>query len=74
MGLGLWDMIVIVVVVGVIGGVLREYFKTKRSQPAKNEDNAADKERLEKLEERVKTLERILTDSKSNLKAEIDAL
>lgn len=74
MGLGLWDMIVIVVVAGVGGGVLREYLKTKRNQPADDKASAVTNERLAKLEDRVKTLERILTDSKSQLKSEIDAL
>lgn len=67
-------MIAIVVVVGVFGGIFREYFKTKRKQPADDKATAATNERLAKLEERVITLERILTDSKSHLKSEIDAL
>ena len=74
MGLGLWDMIVVVVVVGVAGGVFTEYLKTKRRQPVDDQGSAETNERLAKLEERVITLERIVTDGKRDLKAEIDAL
>ena len=67
-----FEFIIIIVVVGTVGQIFREHFKRK------NSDTGAEKHKLntrvEELEKRVATLERIATDGKSRLADEIDSL
>ncbi|MEX0942227.1 MAG: hypothetical protein WD002_06740 [Pseudomonadales bacterium] len=73
--MGVFDMIVIVVVVGCITGVISDYLKTKRKTGGiltEELDEALD--RIEDLEERIKVLERVVTDDKYDLGRQIDQL
>ncbi|MCJ9429671.1 hypothetical protein [Kordiimonas marina] len=72
----LWDMIVLVVLIGVIGGTINNWIKMreKQSRAAAAGHDEATNSRIQKLEERVRVLERIVTDKGSRLKDEIDAL
>lgn len=56
--------------------VVKEYMKTRRTE-AQNRANSLDEEsqvRIDALEERVRVLERIVTDKSERLKEEIEAL
>jgi phage shock protein B len=61
-----------IIIITTIAGLIKEQMKQRRKM-----DNAAGADqqaRIDKLEERVATLERILTDDKSQLRQDIDAL
>ncbi|WP_138378828.1 hypothetical protein [Luteithermobacter gelatinilyticus] len=89
--MNVFEMVVILVGIGAIASLGREWIKAKRSGVRLDLDELAhdlglddgyyDKqqikpylERIERLEERIKVLERIVTDRESRLAAEIDRL
>jgi hypothetical protein len=74
--MGLWDMIIIVVALGVGAQVLTAYFKSKEIGMIDDEvlRRKLGLDRIDQLEERIKVLERIVTDKSHNLKQEIDRL
>ncbi len=61
-----------VIVITTIAGLIKEQMKQRRKMD--NAVGADQQARIDKLEERVATLERILTDDKSQLRQDIDAL
>lgn len=61
-----------VIVITTIAGLIKEQMKQRRKM--ENAVGADQQARIDKLEERVATLERILTDDKSQLRQDIDAL
>lgn len=61
-----------VIVITTIAGLIKEQMKQRRK--VDNAVGADQQARIDKLEERVATLERILTDDKSQLRQDIDAL
>lgn len=69
-------MFFVVCIVGIVctASVIRDYLKTR----AKKEESSADADetlaQMEVLEERVRVLERIVTENKFDLKKEIDRL
>ncbi|MFT7686397.1 MAG: hypothetical protein ACI9FB_001742 [Candidatus Azotimanducaceae bacterium] len=68
-----FEMVAIIVTVSVIAGVVNSYIKTKAETakiPADNQNN----DRLEQLEERIRVLERVITDDRHQLKSQIDDL
>ncbi len=73
--MGVFEMVVLVVAIGVFGGVTREALKNKQSASTSqlNEINSR-LSKLENLEQRIQTLEAIVTNEKETLKREIDAL
>lgn len=71
-----FNMIVAIVFIGCVYSLIKHYIDT-RSARASTEQTGASKETLEliaRLEHRIEVLERIVTDSGSNLKREIDRL
>lgn len=75
--MNVFEMVVIIVVIGCGTGVLTEYFKTKRKTAGSSVinddlDDALDK--IENLEERVRILEKVVTDDRYDLGREIDSL
>ncbi|TNE67778.1 MAG: hypothetical protein EP335_00710 [Alphaproteobacteria bacterium] len=72
----LWDMIVLVVLIGVLGGTINNWIRMREKQMKAQVAglDEATSARMAKLEERVRVLERIVTDKSSRLKEEIDAL
>lgn len=70
----LWDMIVAVTVVGIVGGIVMERMKSKERIELARLNSGADNDKLKQLEERVEVLERLATDKRQRLKEEIDAL
>jgi hypothetical protein len=72
--MGLWTMITVVAVAAILGNIISDYLKTKANRGktiVKFEDQS---EKIKALEERVQTLEQIVTDSSYSLKKEIDGL
>lgn len=61
-----------VIVITTIAGLIKEQMKQRRK--VDNAMGADQQARIDKLEARVATLERILTDDKSQLRQDIDAL
>lgn len=61
-----------IIIVTTIAGLIKEQMKQRRK--VDNAIGADQQARISRLEERVATLERILTDDKSRLKQDIDAL
>jgi uncharacterized membrane protein YraQ (UPF0718 family) len=72
--MNVFQMVFGIVVAGLIGAViiLKQVVKLRNQQPSESE--AALKQQVFELEQRVQTLERIATDSKTSLKDKIDAL
>jgi len=64
--------VLLIVLIATVGNIIREVLRNKRKIEANN--SQWKDERIEALEERVATLERILTDDKERLKREIDSL
>lgn len=78
--MNMWTAIFGIVAVSCIAGAVSSYFKS-RGREMENRDRAALEQRLESaeraaanLEERVRTLERIVTDGRHDLKREFDGL
>ena len=73
--MNVFEMVVIIVVIGSVAGLMREIIRAKRSAgTASHEtlDEALD--RIDDLEERVRVLERVVTDDRFDLKRQIDDL
>lgn len=60
-----------IILLAILGGVSRRYFWFKASQP---HTDPRHQERIDALERRVQTLERIVTDKNYDLKGEFDRL
>ena len=71
-----FTMIVLLVIIGVGGGVINNWLKIKRESESAVGSGEVDSLRREvaDLRERVKTLEKIATDSERNLSREIERL
>ena len=72
--MGVFDMVALVVVVGCLTGVITEYLKTQRKGGANREDVEDALDRIEDLEERVRVLEKVVTDERYDLSREINKL
>ncbi|MFQ5534608.1 MAG: hypothetical protein ACE5EM_07300 [Sphingomonadales bacterium] len=75
-----FEMVVAIVLITVIGGVIRSKLKHQSGNPDKFEgylDEAGvtgQLQKIDQLEERIKVLERIVTDKNRSLADEIDNL
>jgi len=73
--MNLFEMVVFIVVIGVIGGVFREYFKSRHRTASISNDSLDEAlDRIDDIEERVRVLERVVTDDRFDLKRQIDDL
>ena len=68
-----FDMVAVIVVFSVTAGVINNLIKSraKNTEVSIDDDTA---ERIDGLEERIKVLERVITDDRHSLKREIDGL
>lgn len=71
--MGVFEMVVLIVVVCVGAGVAETWMKT-RSKQANVKVDAAMEAKMKALEARVEVLEELVTDGKHRLRAEFDAL
>lgn len=72
--MGPFEMVVLVVFIAVGAGVIQKWLKTKEKLAESATLDAATDKRIAALEDRIRVLERIVTDKTSRLKEEIDAL
>ncbi len=75
--MSVFNMVVWVVAIGCITGMVTEYLKAKGSRKersAEDRDLMEKLDRLDKLEERIRVLETIVTDKRYDLRREIDDL
>lgn len=63
-----------IVTVVMIANVLRAWIKQKTVKPEENVEVQETIAKIDKLEERIKVLERIITENRFDLKSEIDSL
>lgn len=63
-----------IVTVVMIANVLRTWIKQRNVKPEENEELQETVAKIDKLEERIKVLERIITENRFDLKSEIDRL
>lgn len=66
--------VVCIVAVVCTAGVIKEYLKTRAKKEERGGDANETYAQMEILEERVRVLERIVTESKIDLRREIDKL
>ena len=72
-----FEMVVIIVALGVLGGVISQYLdsnKGKKHKKAMDERHADMEARLEQAEQRIKILERIVTSEEYDLKRQFKDL
>ncbi|GEQ98563.1 hypothetical protein JCM17844_22000 [Iodidimonas gelatinilytica] len=77
--MGVFEMVVLIVLIATVGEIVKNRAKTKTRmedlEKRLKELGVADQlKRVDDLEQRVRTLERIATDKRSRLHDEIDAL
>lgn len=66
--------VLLIVAIGCATGVITEYLKSKRKSEESGGDLSETLAQLDALEERIRVLERIVTENKYDLKKEIDRL
>lgn len=66
--------VIIIVAIGCATAVVTEYLKTRRHSDSSSADVDRTLRQIEALEERVRVLERIVTEKNFDLKKEIDSL
>jgi len=66
--------VVCIVAIACTASVLREYFKTRASKDETSVDADETLAQMEVYEERIRVLERIVTEKKFDLRKEIDKL
>lgn len=67
-------MVVFIVMIVFCSILARDYLRRRDEQPESDADWEAALERMDQLEERVRVLERIVTDGKSSLEREFERL
>lgn len=72
--MGVFEMVVVIVVVSCIAGVTNRYLKMKHAQTGQIMPDEETNDRLSELEDRIQVLEKIVTDNRYNLEQEIDRL
>lgn len=68
------QLIFLIPIVAIIAGVTSDYLKQREKIRAKAATSQADLQRIKQLEDRVRVLERIVTDRGNALDREINAL
>lgn len=65
-------LLIVAIVMGT--GIIRTYLKERDKEPADNKELAETLAKIDLLEERIRVLERIITENRFDLKKEIDSL
>ncbi len=71
---GSFVLVIWIVTVVMIASVIRTWIKQKNVKPEENEEVRETIAKIDQLEERIKVLERIITENRFDLKSEIDRL
>ena len=73
--MNVFEMVIIIVLIGTTAGVIREALRHKRSSYSVSQETLDDAlDRIDDLEERVRVLERVVTDDRYELNRQIDDL
>ena len=73
--MGVFEMITVVVVIGCITGIINNYLRIRqKASVVHGEDVDEAFERIENLEERIRVLEKVVTDDRYDLEKQIDQL
>ena len=70
------SLVFVLLIVGMVmcANVARAYIKQRKMEPGVNEELEQTLAKIEMLEERIRVLERIITENRFDLKKEIDSL
>lgn len=68
------SMIIIIVGIVMCASVIKTYLKRRDIKPDTNDELEETLAKIDTLEERIRVLERIITESRFDLKKEIDSL
>lgn len=71
---GVFTFVFLVVLVVMIAGVARSWIEQRNKDATSDQELADTLAKIEKLEERIRVLERIVTENRFDLKKEIDSL
>ena len=67
--MGVFEMVVLIVVVGCVTGVLNNFIKTRKDRGSEDLDDVFSRlEQLDDIENRVRVLEAVVTDENYDLK------
>lgn len=69
-----FTFVVIIVAIGVTGEIVKMWLKQRDKQGTKSEELDEALTKVDRLEERIRVLERIVTENRVDLKQEIDRL
>ncbi len=73
--MGVFEMVTVIVVIGCLTGVINNYLKTRQKTGAIDSEDVDEAfERIENLEERIRVLEKVVTDDRYELKQQIERL
>ena len=63
-----FEMVVIIVALGILGGVVKNYFDSRGDVEASSKERQRMQNRIDEMENRIRVLERIVTDDNYDLK------
>lgn len=66
--------VLLLVAIVMCTGIIRTYLQQRNRQPENNEALEETQAKIDMLEERIRVLERIITENRFDLKKEIDSL
>jgi hypothetical protein len=73
--MGVFEMVVLIVVVGCVTGVVNNFIKTRKDQGGEDLDDIFSRlEQMDDLENRVRVLEAVVTDENYDLKRKFSDL
>jgi hypothetical protein len=73
--MNVFEMVIVIVIIGCATGIIKEYLKRRERSSSTSQENLDDAlDRIDDLEERVRVLERVVTDDRYELNRQIDDL
>lgn len=63
-----FEMVVIIVALGILGGVIKHYLDSRGDIEASSQERRQMERRMNEMEERIRVLERIVTEENYDLK------
>ncbi len=71
---GVFTFVFLIVLVSLVAGVARSWIEQRKKGDRSDEEIADTLQKIEQLEERIRVLERIVTENRVDLKQQIDSL
>ena len=70
------SLVFVLLLIGIVmtANVITTYLKTRKREPGTSEELEDTLAKIDRLEERIQVLERIITENRHDLKKEIDSL